>query len=107
MIAGNAKAFLVFICVRKERCMPEEFTWGPARLKKTPDGTGVFFTDTPQVFLWAYIFKRSLSILPKWGFRVSGYYLVRDFFQYYLQAYILTTKIHRYNNYKCAFINVF
>jgi len=29
MIAGNAKDFLVLIYVRIERCMPEEFTWGP------------------------------------------------------------------------------
>jgi len=39
--------------------MPEEFTWGPGGWPKTPRGGGVFATTTPQVFYWAYIYKRS------------------------------------------------
>ena len=43
--------------------MPEDITGGPGGWPKTPRGGGVFATATPQVFYWAYIHERTLSIV--------------------------------------------
>jgi len=43
--------------------MPENITGGPGGWPKTPRGGGVFATATPQVFIWAYIYERSIEII--------------------------------------------